>query len=58
MADNIAREEYTDSVCVESWRCDNCGGSTYDDSHRSIPQYCCRCGARFGKHVYKDENLN
>lgn len=56
MTEATAIEEYHDSVCVDSWRCENCGGSTYDDSGHEIPTYCCRCGARFTKHVYKKDS--
>lgn len=52
----IATEEYHDSVCVDSWRCSNCGGSTYDDSGFEIPTFCCRCGSRFNKHVYMKDS--
>lgn len=50
-----ATEEYHDSVCVDSWRCSHCGGSTYDDSGHQIPTYCCRCGTRFSDHFYKED---
>lgn len=49
----IATEAYRDSVLVDSWRCSKCGGLTYDDARQEIPTYCCRCGAKFSKHVYK-----
>ena len=48
----VATEAYAVSVLVDSWRCSNCGGQTYDDSKLEVPAYCCRCGAEFERHIY------
>lgn len=52
---NTATLDLDYSGMMNSWRCENCHGMTYDIHEFEIPRFCCRCGQKFDEHDYKDK---
>lgn len=50
--------DHDDSMMADAWRCSNCAGLTYDAHKFEVPTFCCRCGAKFDTHDYKNTLTN